>query len=260
MEHNEESKSAPSLSRRAFVKLGATSAAIGTVAAASLPSKVMADVSQGSATPQVQKLNAINMEINGDYRRFNQKDTAFCQAFDGTFPAGGESLSHLGDFNDEKGYRQVDKALTNAGWYLNDTIAGMSQFGVPDSTAYKLDNKPRDTQFQFKSPIEAAMYIKKAARFLGADLVGITSYDERWTYSAFYNPLTKQEIPADLPFTPKSVIVMAFEEDYAAMSAAPTGVSGGAVGMGYSRMAVTASSLRFLSMISVIRPSPVVMT
>jgi len=43
-------------------------------------------------------------------------------------------------------------------------------------------------------------------------------------------------IPPDFPFTPKSVIVIALEMDYAAIACSPSEIEGAATGLGYSRM------------------------
>lgn len=110
--------------------------------------------------------------------------------------------------------------------------------------AYARDNEIARERYEFTSPEETSHYIKKTARFLGADLVGITPYDQRWTYASFYDHQKRQNIPPTLPFTPKSVIVLGFEMDYEAMPTAPSGISGAAVGQGYSEMAITGASLR----------------
>ncbi len=227
------------LSRRKF--FGAASAVAGAAVAVSLPSTVLAKASDLVDTKQV--LDELPIKISSSYKRFHQKDTAFCQAFSPRFPEG-MIFPLLGKTSGEMGHRIVDKALINAGWHANDLLSEGSQLGVPDTIAYKLDNEVSKDKQMFSTPEEASLYMKKAARFLGADLVGVTPYDERWTYASFFNPFTNEDIPADLPFTPKSVIVLAFEMDYKAMTTAPSGISGGAVGLGYSKMAVTGASLR----------------
>jgi reductive dehalogenase len=230
------------LNRRNFFKLGAASAVAGTSVAAALPTKALAKASQMASEKQI--LDEMPMKISPSYKRFHQKNHAFCQAFTPNFPEGRKVFPLLSKPADQPGHRLVDKALIDAGWYANDLLSNGSQLGVPNTTSYNLDNKVGPEKYPFASPKEAAMYMKKAARFLGADLVGITPYDERWTYASFYNPFTGEDIPADLPFTPKSVIVMAFEMDYEAMTTAPSGMSGGAVGLGYSKMSIVGASFR----------------
>jgi reductive dehalogenase len=50
------------------------------------------------------------------------------------------------------------------------------------------------------------------------------------------------EVPLEMPQA-KSVVVLAFEEDYEAINTSPAFASGGAVGLAYSRMAFTTASL-----------------
>ncbi|WP_300673024.1 reductive dehalogenase [Desulfoluna sp.] len=243
MDSDEGSKKDVTLSRRKFVKLGAASAVAGSAMMASLPSQVMAEASKGITGKQT--LSSLPNKIdNTVYQRFHQKNTAFCQAITGTFPEGRQALGMLGSTSNELGQRTLDKAISDAGWYIDSLIADGASTSSPDTVAYARDNETAPERYDFSSPEEAAHYVKKAARFLGADLVGITPYDERWTYASFYNPQKQKSLPPDLPFTPKSVIVMAFEMDYEAMTTAPSGVSGGAVGLGYSQMAITGASMR----------------
>jgi reductive dehalogenase len=230
------------LSRRKFVTLGAASAVAGSTLLATLPSQVMAEASKGMTGKQPTSVaNNIDSAV---YQRFHQKDTAFCQALSGTFPQGGQALKMLGNTSSELGQRQLDKALSDSGWYIHQLIADGTSLSGPETVAYARDNEIARERYEFASPEEASHYIKKAARFLGADLVGITPYDERWTYASFYDHQKRQNIPPTLPFTPKSVIVLGFEMDYEAMTTAPSGISGAAVGQGYSEMAITGASLR----------------
>ncbi|MCG8471927.1 MAG: reductive dehalogenase [Desulfobacterales bacterium] len=233
------------LSRRSFVKLGAVSAVAGAGAVAGLPAQAetTSDRELPGKMPQTQLPVKVDSHV---YKRFHQQDTAFCQAATGRFPEGRQAFSQLGATTQEVGLRQIDKALTDAGWYVDKLIANNASIMSPDTLAYRWDNDAdvADSAYAFSSKEEATHHIKKAARFLGADLVGITPYDERWTYASIFKPELKKSVEPELPFTPKSVIVLGYEMDYEAMATAPSGVSGGAVGKGYSQMAITGASLR----------------
>ena len=126
-------------------------------------------------------------------------------------------------------------------------------------------------KYKFKTKKEASDAIKRVARLYGADLVGITKRDKRWDFSQFFNPVPpmgRKMFPAPpspqqmeqmqkhlhtpdkffygwekFPFEPKSVIVLAFEMDYEAMSASPTEIAAAAAGEGYSQMAKSAYQL-----------------
>jgi len=159
--------------------------------------------------------------------------------------------------------------------------AGVGEFGVMSWDQHE-DKNPQaliDVNFvapekhTFSSKTEASNAIKRAAKLFGADLVGITQRDERWDYSEFINPvppLARGTItpppPEMMPhvgemmkahltsgdafygwekcsFKPKTVIVLAFEMDYEAISTSPSEVAAAGVGDGYSRMTKTSSQL-----------------
>jgi reductive dehalogenase len=69
----------------------------------------------------------------------------------------------------------------------------------------------------------------------GADLVGITDYDERWVYTHAYSRKgeteKEQELPTDLP----NVIVIVQEMDKDLIETVPSALSGTATGVGYSQ-------------------------
>jgi len=137
-----------------------------------------------------------------------------------------------------------------------------------DPRALMDHNFVKKEKYQFKDKKEAANYIKRAATLYGADLVGITKRDEKWDYSVNFSPvppmgrkmfpMPPQSLEEFQPmgkmmeewtpdkwtygweragFVPKSVVVVAFEMDYEAISTASTEVSAAAVGEGYSMMA-----------------------
>lgn len=174
-----------------------------------------------------------------------------------------------GDKEPVPGWTQLDEALEQAGWTIDSTIAPGSCVGIPNSMAYKWEGRVNRSQYEFGSPEDAARKVKKAAGFLGASLVGITGYDKLWDYSRILTrgaepseeELEQEDqgemgqedagppreafeiIEPDFPFEPKSVIVMAFEMDYAGIGTSPSCIEGAATGLGYSRMAATGLSM-----------------
>ena len=208
---------------------------------------------------------------------------------------------------DKIGFRQTDIALARAASSVDKHFGGMSKLGVSDAKIqthpinpmtgekiknpvfvpglYSWDNSKVDkmlamgkSQYKFKDAKEAAQYVKKATKFLGADLVGIAPYNEntkRWTYTEWGNPnprpepftmpdgskeyspfdpfklkkgeyetygvtMRKSDFIRDAGFEPKSIIVMAFEMDYDAFKSAPSYVASASAQKGYSNMAETA--------------------
>lgn len=85
--------------------------------------------------------------------------------------------------------------------------------------------------------------IKHVAKLFGADLVGITHFDERWLYTHKYSAQTRIEKPNDLPDGLDSVIVVAQEMDYGLIQTVPSALSGAATGLGYSKDALVVLSV-----------------
>lgn len=197
-------------------------------------------------------------EISPDYKRMDQRDSRLLRDFwDPTVKDKGVVLSfaakalHLvPNPNDgTPGYTKADQALSKASWGGHDAgTAGMSALGIhnkgPLNDWSTLQPKV-EKKVKFENLDEANQIVKRASNFLGADLVGIAPYDERWVYSKWYDAYDKlyQRGPAihsdaNLPFQPKSVIAVAFEMDYDALKT-PGALSDSAVGLEYSHMAET---------------------
>jgi len=152
-------------------------------------------------------------------------------------------LAVQGKISDRPGYTQLDYALRSGGW-LTSRKSGPA--ATPDSGARSWDQSDvADQKWEFDSQQEAAKAIKRAAELYGAAACGITRRDKRFDYDPIYDPINEKELTweNDFPFEPKTVIVCLIEQDYVAMSAAPTAISDATVGQGYSEMDVVASHL-----------------
>ncbi|RLE07190.1 MAG: hypothetical protein DRJ06_06390 [Candidatus Aminicenantes bacterium] len=107
---------------------------------------------------------------------------------------------------------------------------------------------------------EATLAIKHAALFYGASLAGVAKLNRLWLYTDCFSPSRdnrERAIPVlsegerfertkDAWYIPESmnrVIALAFEEDYYAIANSPGRLASAATGNGYSRMAVTATTL-----------------
>ncbi|MFQ5721622.1 MAG: reductive dehalogenase [Candidatus Aminicenantales bacterium] len=154
----------------------------------------------------------------------------------------------------EKGWAPLDRALNAAGWALDNKFATGSEGGQPHSQAYEWDEPVRPEKVKFKDPADASKKIKKAARFVGASLVGIAKYNPLWTYSRLIKENMDKESSPDgrpefelftpeFPFEPKSVVVIAVEMDYKAIALSPSFIEGAATGLGYSRMCAVGYSV-----------------
>jgi reductive dehalogenase len=93
------------------------------------------------------------------------------------------------------------------------------------------------------TPQENAADVKRAGRFLGADLVGICQYDERWVYTHNYSRVHQKAKPMDLPTDLPNVVVIANEMHHDTIKTVPSALSGAATGQGYSKDIIAVLSL-----------------
>ncbi|MGD1839425.1 MAG: reductive dehalogenase [Thermonemataceae bacterium] len=235
-------------SRRSFLKKVST----GTAVIASLPwltSSCDTSSSEENDTPTKRKkrlslftkeYNSIDdiYEIDPNYQRMDQKNTVFNRGMwdkeikmvmMSMLTKKGGMLPNplLG----KPGWSRIDEALAKAAGKGVDVAVGARPIGI--TNAGPMNNWERHTKTDvnkdkhiFASKEEAARIIKRASLFFGASVVGIAPYDERWTYSKFYNgrealmdpengKATHEE--ATFPFEVKSIIVLGHEMDYEAL-------------------------------------------
>ena len=92
-----------------------------------------------------------------------------------------------------EGYEQHDYALRNATWHVADIFAELYEpndrrDGFLDPLSMLKEGS--EELVSFSSTDEASRIIKQAATTVGADLVGITNYDTRWTYTERFSMKT----------------------------------------------------------------------
>jgi len=166
----------------------------------------------------------------GQPEKFNQKDTAF-------------SVAHVGGYGAE--------AARNR-WALQsqDPFGGLF-WTLVMGLRYQVDGKLNPQKRQGFSPEEITKEIKKKARYLGADLVGITARKDDFTYShAFSYEESKLQVgpavtkPIDLKH--KYVISLGKEMNYSVIKAAVTEKDNGSlgeIGKSYNEVAQVACAL-----------------
>jgi reductive dehalogenase len=230
-------------------------------------------------------------QIAPDYERMHQKNLLYGRLewddrLKGLYQGLGPLPRSLDQISKKKpGYGLIDYALLSAGRYvdgLNDTISSATRgrfdlFSAKSSAirgrslaheSWQGDPRLQAARQEIReqhNPATLTRVVKRAARFLGADLVGVAPYDERWVYSHLYRVHDArdeagwsnsrrarpgdfpqddhtQEVELEMPQA-RSVVVLAFEEEYGAINTSPAFTNGGAVGLAYSRMAFTAASL-----------------
>ncbi|MBU7015600.1 MAG: reductive dehalogenase, partial [Theionarchaea archaeon] len=81
-------------------------------------------------------------------------------------------------------------------------------------------------------PEQLTAVVKKAARFYGASLVGISRIDSRWVYSH-----DREGTPVEIPEGATHAVVMALEMDPRGIGTTPALTSSAVVGLAYSRIA-----------------------
>jgi len=94
-------------------------------------------------------------------------------------------------------------------------------------------------KYAVTDPAEMSRDVKRAAKFLGADLTGICRLDRRWVYShAYSHPWDggTEHWPIEIPEEYEYAIVMAIEMDADGILTSPAAPAAAATGVGYSKM------------------------
>jgi reductive dehalogenase len=136
-----------------------------------------------------------------------------------------------------EGFTQRDYALRNAAWHVTDIFAELKEDGDRREgflDEYTVLREGPDQKIEVESPEAMATEIKHVARTFGADLVGITDYDERWVYTRKYSRQQENEKPQEIPDDLTSVIVIAQSMDRDLIRTVPSALSGTATGLGYA--------------------------
>ena len=181
-----------------------------------------------------------------DFERFEQRNDIFTRAFwderirseatDAFFASYRTGAKpRRGD-----GFTQRDFALRNAAWLVSDVItdryanAGRREgFQAPIS----YDTPVAAQRLAVDDPSRMSKEIKQVAGFFGADLCGITDFDERWVYASRVDVRDFSAVPHDLPDGLQHVIVLGHEMDRELVDTYPSATAGAATGREYSREA-----------------------
>ena len=184
-------------------------------------------------------------EVLDHFERFSQKNDIYSRAFwdpdvhsDRTDLFFETYRTPLKRWKKAEGFGQKDYALRNASWHLPDIFAELKEDanrreGFLDP--FTIHREGPTERVPVESPSDMSLEIKHVAKVFGADLVGITGYDERWVYTHAYSRLGETEKPQELPDDLPNVIVIAQEMDRDLIDTVPSALSGTATGIGYSR-------------------------
>jgi epoxyqueuosine reductase QueG len=191
--------------------------------------------------------------VGDDFERFSQVDDVFSRSrFDPEIHSDKADKFYstyrrpLADWRAAKGFQQNDYAFRNATWHVADVFAEMYEDddrrdGFLDPLSMLRDGA--EEQHDLGSPERAAGLLKHAAAAAGADLIGVTAYDHRWTYTERFSVQSGGAKPNDLPDDLDNVIVIGQAMDSTLIDSAPSALSGAATGMGYSHDAVVLLTL-----------------
>ncbi|WP_170789276.1 4Fe-4S double cluster binding domain-containing protein [Ruegeria lacuscaerulensis] len=189
---------------------------------------------------------AAGIETTEDFEPFKQRNDMFTRAFwddtvrskhtDGFF----QSYRMKANYRNGDGFRQKDFALRNASWLISDIISNRSAdqgrregFQAPISE----DTPVAETKVEIDNPMAMAAEIKRIARFFGADLVGLTDFDDRWIYSSRVDTRDFSDAENTLPVGLTSVIVLGHKMDQELVATYPSALAGAATGREYSHEA-----------------------
>jgi epoxyqueuosine reductase len=196
---------------------------------------------------------AAGFKILESFQRFRQKNDVFRRSWwDDRIRSPKTKLFYetyrepLKTWRKADGFTQKDYALRNAAWHVSDLFTELKEGedrreGFTD--AFTLQRDVAEEKIELGTPDEAAREIKMVAKSLGAGLVGITHYDERWEYAGKFSDLSSTERDPEIPPDLENVIVVAQPMDYEWIRTVPSALSGSATGLGYSHDALVVLSL-----------------
>ncbi len=196
---------------------------------------------------------AAGFYIQEDFERFNQKSDVFRRSWwDDRIRSEKARLFYatyrepLKTFRKADGFTQKDYALRNAAWHVSDLFTELKEDedrreGFSDEFSLYRGGAPE--RIEAGSPEDAAAEIKQVVKTFGADLVGVTRFDQRWMYVNKFSDMSKREKPQEIPEGMTSVIVTAQSMDHDLIRTVPSALSGAATGHGYSRDAMVVIAL-----------------
>lgn len=184
-------------------------------------------------------------DINGDFERFDQRNEIYCRSeWDPEIKSDKAAAFFKGHYmpharaRKADGFGQLDYALRNATWHVTNVIRDLRREdddrkeGFFDT--FTAQDEGWSEPYPFESEADATKNLRKAANSMGAGLLGVCAYDERWVYSARYSEQTQESKPVDIPEDLPNVIVVGEPMDLHLTATVPSALSGSATGMGYT--------------------------
>lgn len=198
--------------------------------------------------PQIKTVSRPTYTLVGDVPRFDQKNEVFSRAiWDEEYKAELASVVPRAREETEAELLEGQALMMGGIWVdmkagtLHPKYTGFDGHVPGMGGLYGWDDPVGQRQYHVSDPATMSERIKYVARFYGASLVGICKVDTRWVYSRYYNKQEATSGELELPY--KYVIVIGTEMDWAELETSPGYGGAAASTLGYSQMAVVASSL-----------------
>ncbi|MFC2001345.1 reductive dehalogenase [Chloroflexota bacterium] len=191
-------------------------------------------------------------QVLDSYRRFDQKNNMVYR------PEWDPSLHHMVQERQEGQLRQIERGIIGYGlkdFALTSSTAVLARSlgtGINKANSGLTSWAPLSLEKSIKFPEEKSPVtdakmmtdqIRRVARYIGADLVGITKLDMRWVYSHHFMAATGESKPVEIDERFKYVIVMGLEMNHDMMKTAPSALQNAETLRTYSRMAYTVSAV-----------------
>lgn len=145
-----------------------------------------------------------------------------------------------------EGFQPKDFALRNAAWLISDIVSnrgGDSGRREGFQAPIQADTPVASAQVDIDDPARMAAEVKRIAKFFGADLCGITDFDERWIYKTQVDTRDFSETAVALPDGMTSVIVLGHQMNLPLVQTYPSALAGAATGREYSHEAAIVMQL-----------------
>jgi len=193
-------------------------------------------------------------DISEEFERFDQRNEIYCRSeWDEEIRSKNATAFFSGHYmpnaraRKADGFGQKDYALRNATWHVTNVLRDLRRKtddrkeGFFDTFTAQDEGWPEP--YEFSSPAAAKANLRRAAHAMGAGLLGVCEYDERWVYSARYSEQTQKSKPVDIPQDLPFVIVIGEPMDLELTATVPSALSGSATGMGYTHDTVVLLTL-----------------
>ncbi len=191
--------------------------------------------------------------ISEKFRRYEQRDDVFNRAWWDEAVMSDDVVAFYAahqrpDPRKGAGYTQWDFALLNASWSVARDYAAR---GMPDGRregfldSFDTFVPQAETRADLPPIEETTARIKQVAEFLGADLFGVTEYDERWVYAhaAEISSKTREEKENVSMDGMTNVIVLGHQMDRKLVETYPSALAAAATGREYSHEAAIVTSV-----------------